>query len=55
MARTRPHGWEVPDVPTGTLEASKRKVKAYAVEHGITIAQALAELIDRALGPSSEA
>lgn len=52
MTRTRPHGWEVPDAPAGTLEATKRKVKIYAAQHNITIAQALAELIDRALGPT---
>lgn len=32
-------------------ETTKRRVKAYAVTHGITIAQALTELVDKALGP----
>lgn len=40
--------WWIRDMNTAT----KRRVKAYAVEHGITIAQALKELVDRALGPS---
>lgn len=40
--------WNVPD-PDNVLLPIRRAVKVYAVEHDLTLAQALAELIMKAL------
>lgn len=44
MARTRPHGWEIP----GVDEETKQRLRIYAVLNGLTLAQALKQLLDTA-------
>ena len=42
MARTRPHGWEIP----GVDEETKQRLRMYALLHRMTLAQALKQLLE---------